>query len=663
MSFVGKPERVVLCYARWKQLYLDELQGTLRDDKGKIFAQPSSGVTEATIVKLGLPCGRQPDGSDGVTVVHDGCRVLGAPVGTDAFKVAFALARVDEVIEAMDTASFMPELQLQHLLTAGSLIHRITHLLRNIPGGERRLFQSAMVKYDAAVMDAPRRLARLTVLPSLQKELATLSQDNGGLGYRTWGATADAAYLASYTHTAKQFTTLFPALAPQFPDVLTLASVEAAAAASPAALFALRALTRIESTEVAVGLTRACLQRDQSQPLRHLQHSLATISDDARHRLAVATIAETDNASHPRHMAVHLSHCGDSTTLSLVPKDTQTTFSNPDFVTALRRRILVPLQKLPEERAGACLTCPTCGERSDQNYGTTSASRIDVYGDHALRCSKGSKLRIAWHDSIKYVYAFLAKMVGLRVQVEPENMMFFSNDRPDMSIYDASTMMRCVMILDVRTAVVTVDKVCSGAAAKPGHAAAAAATDKDAKWVPQASAQGLTFHALVSEDGGRLGAGALLFVEYLASHAGASPQERQAFATYALQRLRFATVKGACTVINARLSSGSPPERQCRDLLPLGQPKPRPGASRARALPRAAAPAPPWQHTRFPPSPLLPQQLPWGLPPLPAPTPGVVALEGATPLACPAFPAALASPATTANAAAGVLPLTAFAVA
>ena len=78
----------------------------------------------------------------------------------------------------------------------------------------------------------------------------------------------------------------------------------------------------------------------------------------------------------------------------------------------------------------------------------------------------------------------------------------------------------------------------------------------------RASAQGLIFHALVSEESGCLGAGALIFVEYLASHAGASPQERKAFATFALQRLRFATVKGTCTVINARLSSGPPSERQ-----------------------------------------------------------------------------------------------------
>jgi hypothetical protein len=81
------------------------------------------------------------------------------------------------------------------------------------------------------------------------------------------------------------------------------------------------------------------------------------------------------------------------------------------------------------------------------------------------------------------MYAFLAKMVGLRVQVEPENVMLFSNDRPDISMYGVFKMMHCVTILDVRTAVVTVGKVCFSANAKSCHAAAA--NDKDAKWAPR----------------------------------------------------------------------------------------------------------------------------------------------------------------------------------
>jgi uncharacterized protein YceK len=71
------------------------------------------------------------------------------------------------------------------------------------------------------------------------------------------------------------------------------------------------------------------------------------------------------------------------------------------------------------------------------------------------------------------------------VQVEPETVMLLSNDRPDISIYGVYKMMHCVTILHVRTAVVTVGKVCSGANAKSYHVAAAAANDKDSKWAPR----------------------------------------------------------------------------------------------------------------------------------------------------------------------------------
>ena len=89
----------------------------------------------------------------------------------------------------------MPEVQKQHLLVTQSLLSRVTFLLRIIPGGKRSCFQDIMVRYDAAVLDAPRRHARLLALsPLAMGLLACLSQGNGGLGYRTWAATADAAY-------------------------------------------------------------------------------------------------------------------------------------------------------------------------------------------------------------------------------------------------------------------------------------------------------------------------------------------------------------------------------------------------------------------------------------------------------------------------------------
>ena len=129
-----------------------------------------------------------------------------------------------------------------------------------------------------------------------------------------------------------------------------------------------RAFARIEAQEVAAGLARACLERDRDKPLRHLQHSLATIVDDANHLRTTKAIAASDNPRHPRHMATHHSHCGDPTTLSLVPNNPETTFSNADFVTALRRRLLVQLLQQPVERPGDNLSCPTCGANSNQQY-------------------------------------------------------------------------------------------------------------------------------------------------------------------------------------------------------------------------------------------------------------------------------------------------------
>ena len=93
------------------------------------------------------------------------------------------------------------------------------------------------------------------------------------------------------------------------------------------------------------------------------------------------------------------------------------------------------------------------------------------------------------------------------------------------------------------------------------------------------SGPGLSFFALVSEDGGRLGVEALRFVDLLASHAGTSVGERRAFVTFSLQRLRCATVKGARALINNRSPLESNPEEGAAACCPSASPDP------ARRLP------------------------------------------------------------------------------
>ena len=156
--------------------------------------------------------------------------------------------------------------------------------------------------------------------------------------------------------------------------------------------------------------------------------------------------------------------------------------------------------------------------------------------------------------------------------------------------------------------------ICPGAAATPGHAALLSEVEKDAKWMRQAAARGLAFRALVSEDGGYLGSGAVRSVNFLATHDGPSMGERWAFVSFALQRLRCATVKGACALINERSPSGGGPSHSCRGLLPLSEPKGRPAATRTWTVPGTHLGAPPpWHATTFPTPPPFPPRaaMPW----------------------------------------------------
>ena len=86
------------------------------------------------------------------------------------------------------------------------------------------------------------------------------------------------------------------------------------------------------------------------------------------------------------------------------------------------------------------------------------------------------------------------------------------------------------------------------------------------------------------------------------------------FVSFALQKLRCATAKGACALINERSPSGGGPSRFCRGLLPLPEPKGRPAATRTRTVPGTNLEAPPpWYATTFPTPPPFspPAAVPW----------------------------------------------------
>ena len=122
----------------------------------------------------------------------------------------------------------MPSFQLQHCLASGAIQHRINHLLRNVPGGDLSIFWILRTRYDEEILGVVRRLAGLHELPTLSRQIAALPLRHGGLGYRTWSNTADCAFLASYIRTSFVFYSMFPTLAAQYPDVLSLSDAQRA---------------------------------------------------------------------------------------------------------------------------------------------------------------------------------------------------------------------------------------------------------------------------------------------------------------------------------------------------------------------------------------------------------------------------------------------------
>ena len=183
-------------------------------------------------------------------------------------------------------------------------------------------------------------------------------------------------------------------------------------------------------------------------------------------------------------------------------------------------------------------------------------------------------------------------------------MMLFSNDRSDLAVRNQNGHYN--VITDVRTAVPSLAGICPGAAATPGHTTACAEAENDVKWMQQTAAQSLTFCALVGEDGGRLGVGALRFVNFLASDAGSSMGERRPSCASLCSARAAPPSRGAArssyVLVNECSPNGGQRGRSCHGSLPRVEPKCRPAATRTRARPTGyAAATPPLPPPMFPP--------------------------------------------------------------
>ena len=96
------------------------------------------------------------------------------------------------------------------------------------------------------------------------------------------------------------------------------------------------------------------------------------------------------------------------------------------------------------------------------------------------------------------------------------------------------------------------------------------------------------------------------FISILASKAGGSSAERDAYTSYVTQRIRAACMKAVSDILVSRVPAGANPRAPFRSLLPLAQPKPGPAASRPLQVPRHRALIVPWQSAAVPTPPWAP---------------------------------------------------------
>jgi hypothetical protein len=529
VHIVGPPDQAIKAYRKYASMYNSALQGELRDNKGCVY---SPTINRDALHALGLPTSVAPELAtpSKMPFTNEGLRVLGAPVGSQAFYESFCSDTTENILADFEILARMPTLQGQHVVATKALCHKINHLLRNIPGGERE-YESTAARYDEVILQVPTRASGSLVLPDLSKQIAQQPWSLGGMGYRTWRKYADGAYLSAYVHSSMMFPTLFPELAHMFPDVRSLrahAAIGQPTAPSRASYYASRALARL--MHKAPGVLEAVEPSSGLHP-RQLQHAIALLTDAADDLRILERISRLDNKTHPRNMAAFLSSKGDPHTMATTPFDNFTTLSNDQFRAVTQLKLLLSTTNIED----GPMQCPTCKQKSTTFLKNTlpPVPVVDSYGDHSTSCQEASgSLRTKfWHDPQVRAWFYLMRGAGFRCVAEQQGIVVSSGKRPDIVVFGGgSTNDHTTEVwFDFRTCHPTCASNCKLAALHPGYAARRGNELKDDAWVEVAAAQGTSFIPLTHEVFGRMGKPALDFINTMAIKAGSCPIERSAF--------------------------------------------------------------------------------------------------------------------------------------
>ena len=511
-------------------------------------------------------------------------RVLGCPVGSQQFKVAFARKIVAALAKDMDVVGRCPSLHCQYILILKSLQHSVTHLLRSV-GGNAPAFAAVATAYDDALRTAARRWTPLTnSLSEASEALVFAPLRNGGAGLRKWSDIADAATVASYCHAAFLLPTLYPELTTALPPITTADSL--AVAPSYAAYDAVAALRRLQSE---APTTRATVE-STAFTTRQLQHKIMEKLDMHRRADLVHLVRKEDDSNdplHPRFLATYLSNANDPYFVSSLLPGVE--ISSRLFEIIMHRRLLAPLYPTTgqetrrtnfddsatdptsparvtatttsrtaaaEAQVLARMQCPCCHATSAVPPSDPTAYPIvDAYGDHALVCTHGNENREKyWHDPLRDQWATLGTMVGLTTRTEVTGLFSFSGKRPDVVLYPPGTGAKeilCDVITCPSVRMSTTANDCLKSSQIPGFAAAEGMRKKERDWRNPCNLMGYRYVTLAHEQG-TIGDPALALLDELAQRLPRNDQMR--FTCHARASLATTNLLGISRVIRSRFN-------------------------------------------------------------------------------------------------------------
>ena len=529
-------------YKRWKILYNQHMEGSLRNDKGKCF---SPELSEIQIREAGLP--------RDIPFSNEGTTALGTPIGKEKFIHDELKKVVDKAIDDVHTILRMPSIQAQHCLIIRGICPRLLHHWRIIPTvnictlNSRSNLREVFHPFDDVLRKYAQSLSKHHKISNDAWTVATLPSNLGGLGLTTWEDTKDPAFLASYSVTNRAISHLFPTLS----NALQPPTHQPIHNSHPISMAAHLSYRRLNHLNPSISnLLKDFDPSTFTHPIRHLQHKLTNLVSKTRHQQLL-------NRSTPRNKAQLLSNQNGGSFFSINPSSSALQVSNSHFTLTASRFMLMKITKCPCIKSFCCV----CHKESDS------------FGDHALLCYHGGNpcRKYLWHDLVVRTIGSFHNALGIPYTIEPRDLVPGRNKRPDINVHYLDE----TISYDVKTCVSTRNVTASSS--QQGHEAETGACLKEKTWSYFTEIMDVPVIPLTIEDGGYMHKNISAMLRR-AINSKTEPDSRMDNVTLAYwkQRLLVTNMKGVAMSILAQHPTCRNPscihriETHRYSLLPIG---------------------------------------------------------------------------------------------